>query len=244
MAEIYRIPFGRSNGYILKTDEKILFIDTGLSGQFKKIERTLASLGLDCTDIDLVLLTHTHYDHTGCAAECRRISGAKVLVHGAEAENLRAGRSGFPAGATGLGRFVVGMAKRFGFAEADFEVVEPDIVLGAEASDGTGDPGSPAADTNFDLRGCGFPGIACHTPSHSPGSLSFVTDDGDCFPGDILFNIFPGTVTPPFADNPELLATHWRLLLSMGARTFYPGHGKPFGMEKIEEQLRKKGDAV
>jgi hydroxyacylglutathione hydrolase len=232
MTEIYNIPFGRSNGYILKTDEKISIIDAGLSGQCRKIERTLASLGLDCTDIDLVLLTHTHYDHTGCAAECRRISGASLLVHEAEAENLRVGRSGLPAGATGLGRFVVGVARRFGFAEADFEAVEPDIVLGAADTD------------RFDLHKYGFPGIACHTPSHSHGSLSFITDDGDCFPGDILFNIFPGTVTPPFADNPELLTTHWRLLLSMGAQTFYPGHGKPFGREKVKAQLRKRGDTI
>jgi glyoxylase-like metal-dependent hydrolase (beta-lactamase superfamily II) len=115
---------------------------------------------------------------------------------------------------------------------ASFEPVEPEIEFGAS---GEADRGT----MTYDLHEYGFPGAAIHTPSHSPGSISLLCDDGSCFPGDILFNILPGSVMPPFADNPELLASHWRLLLDRGAQTFYPGHGRPFGRERVEAALEK-----
>jgi len=94
-------------------------------------------------------------------------------------------------------------------------------------------------DDEMDLHEHGFPGAAIHTPSHSAGSISLLTDDGSCFPGDILFNIFRGTVRPPFADYPGRLQGHWRMLLDRGARIFYPGHGAPFPRERVEAELQR-----
>jgi N-acyl homoserine lactone hydrolase len=47
----------------------------------ERIERRLASLGLACEDIDLVVLSHLHYDHAG---NVNRFKNARVLVHRAE----------------------------------------------------------------------------------------------------------------------------------------------------------------
>ena len=250
--EVRPLAFKKGNGYVVRSDEKVILVDTGIGGKFKTIERTLASMGLDCTDIELVILTHTHYDHVGNVAACTDLSGAPVLVHAAEAQVLRDGYSGFPGGATRFGRFMVGLVKGLGLGGASFEPVEPEIVLGAEEDPAGSDvvartaPGSenvtaPGAEGEgiFDLHRYGFPGIAVHTPSHSPGSISVLAEDGSCFPGDILFNIFPGSLMPPFADNPELLARHWRELLDRGAARFYPGHGKPFGRARVEATLAK-----
>ncbi|MFO7849054.1 MAG: MBL fold metallo-hydrolase [Spirochaetia bacterium] len=232
--EIRTIASGKVNAYVVRSEGKIILVDTGMKGKYKKAERALASMGSDCTDIDLVILTHTHYDHSGNAAECKKTSGASIVVHAAEAENLRSGISLIPSGATSLGKIAVGLAKALGFGKVKFPSVEPDTVFGASAQEaGFADGEIPS----FDLHSYGFPGIALHTPSHSPGSLSLISDEGSCFPGDILFNIFPGTVMPPVADKPELLAAHWRLLLNRGARRFYPGHGKPFDKDRLEKEL-------
>lgn len=229
LEEIRAMPFGFVNGYVVKSDGHIILIDTGVKGKFKTIERTLAAMGFDCTDIHLVMLTHTHQDHTGNVAECKKTSDAEVLVHSAEADVLRNGKTELPAGATGFGKFIVALGRTFGMNHASFDPVEPDIVLGE---------GSSGLET-YDLHSYGFPGIALYTPSHSAGSLSFLTDDGVCFPGDIIFNIFFSAGPPLFADNSELLLSHWRALLERGAQTFYPAHGKPFGARELEERVEK-----
>lgn len=235
--EIRTIPFGMGNAYLVKSGGKVILVDTGTKGKYEKVERVLAEMSLESAGIDLVILTHTHYDHTGNAAECKKVSGAPVVVHAAEEEDLRRGISRMPGGATPLGKSMVGLAKFFGFGEVGYSPVEPDVVLGASLTkEGFAGGELPS----FDLHSYGFPGLAVHTPSHSPGSLSLLADDGSCFPGDILFNIFPRTVMPPVADNPELLSVHWRLLLDSGARRFYPGHGKPFDRERVEKELGRR----
>lgn len=224
---IHQIQFGMANAYLVVSEatvseKNIVLIDTGLQGKSELVEKALGTVGATFRDIKLIVLTHTHYDHAGTAAECKVLSGAPVAVQEAEAEVLRKGESRFPGGATRLGRFMIGTVQKLRLGAKPFPPVEPDILVGDE----------------LDLHKFGFPGTALHTPSHSPGSMSLVADDGSCFPGDILFNIFPGSVFPPFADNPELLKIHWRLLLERGAQRFYPGHGRPFGTEKIERELR------
>jgi len=210
-----------ANGYLTIWEDKLVLIDTGLQGKTALIEQALSAVGKTFRDIRLIVLTHTHYDHAGSAAECKVLSGAPLAVQMAEAPVLRRGVSLFPGGATVLGKILVGAVKKFRIGTKPYPAVEPDILVEQE----------------LDLHPYGFPGVAIHTPSHSPGSISLLGEDGSCFPGDILFNIFPGSVYPPFADYPELLKDHWRLLLRRGAQHFYPGHGKPFGTEKIESEL-------
>jgi glyoxylase-like metal-dependent hydrolase (beta-lactamase superfamily II) len=92
-------------------------------------------------------------------------------------------------------------------------------------------------DGPFDLAKYGLEGTALPLPGHSAGSIGVILDTGEAFVGDAAFNIFPRTVVPPLADDPAALLESWRILLSSGARTFYPGHGKPFGREKLEASL-------
>lgn len=220
---IHRIDFHRVNAYLFESGRSITLIDSGLKGSFGRVEAALKKTGRGPEDIDLIILTHTHYDHTGNTAECARRSGARVAVQRSEAEDLAAGYSSFPAGATLTGKIMTGLARILRMDGSAFSPVEADLLV----------------DEEMDLHEYGFPGVAIHTPSHSVGSMSLLTDGGACFPGDILFNIFPGTVRPPFADYPDRLMEHWRLLLDRGARMFYPGHGAPFSREKIEAELKR-----
>ena len=233
--EVIRIKLGMVNAYLVKSENQLFLIDTGLAGKrnISRIEAACRQMGKSIGDLDMILLTHTHHDHAGGAAECKARSSAAILLHRAEAEVLKSGISGFPAGTNDLVRFMVAVAKKLHKGGTPFPPVEADIELGSDSE--------LNLDDELDLHSYGFPGVAIPTPSHTAGSLSLLTDRGDCFCGDILFNIFPGTLYPPVADNPGALTSKWRLLLDRGAKLFYPGHGGPIERQRVERELQRRG---
>lgn len=66
---------------------------------------------------------------------------------------------------------------------------------------------------------------ALHTPGHTPGSLSFVTD-GMVFAGDTLFPGGPGNTQRPISSFPRIIESlRTRLFTLPDETTVYPGHG-------------------
>ncbi len=55
------------HSYVIKGSDKNVMIDTGLPYAEEAIIKALNELGLSVDDIDLVILTHEHIDHIGCA---------------------------------------------------------------------------------------------------------------------------------------------------------------------------------
>ena len=55
----------RSSVTLISTDTRKIIVDTGLKGEEKIILKGLAERGLNPEDIDSVINTHTHRDHTG-----------------------------------------------------------------------------------------------------------------------------------------------------------------------------------
>jgi glyoxylase-like metal-dependent hydrolase (beta-lactamase superfamily II) len=219
---VERLLLGRANAYLVITDRGGLLIDTGLKGHVARVEQALAGYGMQLRDLNLIFLTHTHYDHIGGAAALREKSGAPIMVHAEEAEQARRGSSHFPRGATPLGRAVAVLARKGGATQTGFDPVEPDLTFSDEQ----------------DLVPFGFPGKAYHTPGHSAGSACIVGEEnGYGFVGDTLFGIWPRRVMPPFADRPELLPAAWRKLLEHGVRLFFPGHGSAFDRERLLREL-------
>jgi glyoxylase-like metal-dependent hydrolase (beta-lactamase superfamily II) len=41
-----------------------------------------------------------------------------------------------------------------------------------------------------------------------------------------------GIIFPHFANDPKMLLETWQKLFDMGIKEIYPGHGKPFNVEK------------
>jgi hydroxyacylglutathione hydrolase len=70
--------------------------------------------------------------------------------------------------------------------------------------------------------------------------MSLVIENKVIFVGDTLFNVIPGTVFPPFANNVPDLLKSWEKLIATGCRTFYPGHGKSVTFQKLKESYEKK----
>ncbi len=68
-----------SHVYLIKGAARNVLIDTGVAGKFSVLKRQLAELGLRIREINLVILTHEHYDHIGATAFFHRT--AIVAAH-------------------------------------------------------------------------------------------------------------------------------------------------------------------
>jgi glyoxylase-like metal-dependent hydrolase (beta-lactamase superfamily II) len=73
---------GQNNAYLLHTED-ITLIDTGLRSQ--KVEQKLRSqlerFGYSFSDIDTIVLTHWHTDHSGLAGAIQAEGSADVYIH-------------------------------------------------------------------------------------------------------------------------------------------------------------------
>lgn len=89
---------GYSNSILLVNGSNSIIIDTGVRGYFHHFKTQLEHFNLKPTDIKLIILTRTHYDHTGTLKPLAALTGAKVLVHKTEFENLKNGFIPIPLG--------------------------------------------------------------------------------------------------------------------------------------------------
>ncbi|MDI9570502.1 MAG: MBL fold metallo-hydrolase [Pseudomonadota bacterium] len=216
--EIFTIPLGFDNAYLIRERQGALLIDAGVPGQAKTFRKALDEAGVLPTEVKLIVITHGHWDHIGSARDIKEMTGAPLAMHGAERSWLETGKPPLPPGVTAWGKIfrVILLA-----ATPLIRIVpaEVDIVLG---------------EGYFSLVPYGIPGRVIHTPGHSPGSVSVLLDNGDAFVGDLAMNRFPLGIKPGlpiFADDLGLVRRSWGLLLDRGARTIYPAHGKPFAAD-------------
>ena len=71
--DIKTIILGGFNGncYLLLTENGYVLIDTGRKSKRKKLEQELISAGCKPGNLDLIILTHGDFDHTGNCAYLR-----------------------------------------------------------------------------------------------------------------------------------------------------------------------------
>ena len=80
------------NWYVVEEGDRLTLIDTGLPGYWDQLDPALESIGRTGADVEAVVLTHSHADHTGFAEKLRDSVGARVLIHDSDAELARSGR--------------------------------------------------------------------------------------------------------------------------------------------------------
>lgn len=212
---ITRMVAGRSNVFLINYKQVIVLVDTSPKTRWKKLERRLHALGIE--NIDLLILTHTHYDHAENASRIKEKFGAKVIVHQSEAEFLARGESPLPRGTRSYSKFISRLATRKIQRFFRFQPCMPDFAI----------------DDNYSLAAYGMSAYLIHTPGHSKGSLSLLVDNEIGLVGDCMFGVFRKTVFPPFAEDPEVLMHSWKKLLDTGCSLFLPSHGR----EKSRDQL-------
>jgi glyoxylase-like metal-dependent hydrolase (beta-lactamase superfamily II) len=218
------LKLGPTNCYLLKCLDGYLLIDTSFPACFRPFLKELKKAKVDPAEIKYLLLTHSHDDHAGFAAELKEKTGCRVIVHKNSINTLKNGRI------TGLGRFLNRRAqimmslyrwtKRRNFEFSPVTLDDKDRIV-----DG---------DNEYLLKTIGIDGRIVYTPGHTNNSISVILACGDAFVGDVCMT-FLGFLhgRPIVQDDLDLVYESWRKIIKIGARTIYPAHGRPFALEEL-----------
>lgn len=218
----YRIPVGICNSFLLRGERPIL-VDGGAWGGFSSFQRQLSVLGVNPKEIELILLTHGHWDHITCLADIQELTGAKIAIHGRDQFMVETGEPPFPDGVTAWGKAMAWSAKKM--LRPHLSPLKVDTVI---------------PDSGMSLREFGIPGEVVYTPGHSMGHVSIILDSGDAIVGDMAMNdwylrLSPGL--PILADDLNLVVESWKKILPMGISRIYPAHGIDFSVEVIQREI-------
>jgi glyoxylase-like metal-dependent hydrolase (beta-lactamase superfamily II) len=82
---VHRLTAGVCNCYLIEDGGKLVLVDAGAPRDWDLLVQTLPALGRRLEDLEDVLITHAHSDHTGFAERARTTAGAPVWIHQADA---------------------------------------------------------------------------------------------------------------------------------------------------------------
>jgi len=149
-----------ANCYLISSGPEMVLVDAGMRGSSRKVEKYLKEMGKNLSDIKYIFITHADIDHVGGAAEMKKMTGAKLVIHQAEAGVL----SGKIRGKHVKGP--LGLLFKLLAPVVRFQPVEPNIVI----------------KENTELAGFKI----IHTPGHTVGSICLFQPGKVLFAGDAL----------------------------------------------------------
>ena len=167
-----------------------LLVDTDMAGTLGGLFRELKRNGLELKDIKYVLATHYHPDHMGLISELTSF-GVRLLLVDRQKDFVHFSDPIFSR-QKGL--------KYEPIRETDAVVISCD-------------------ESRKFLDGLGIRGEIIATESHSSDGIALITDDGNCFVGDLE----PLPFIDAYEDNP-LLKKDWENILGRKAKNVYFGH--------------------
>lgn len=91
---LYQISMGPVNAFVVEDNNELTLVDTGFKGSTDKIFDAIKKGGKDPQHIRRIILTHSHPDHSGSAAEIKKRMNVPVLMHGTDADLLEQGIAG------------------------------------------------------------------------------------------------------------------------------------------------------
>lgn len=189
--------------YLLETPGGLLLVDSGTPGQERAILQAMQQVGR--SDLKLIFITHAHADHFGSAAALRRLTGAPLAIHHADAQAMASGKT--PARSRKLlMRLILPLFNRL----SPSQPTPADILL----EDG---------DT---LEQFGLPGMVVHTPGHTPGSCCLVLEDQSGFVGDLVSTNGQPHLQHRFIEDGAQLRQSYLRLRQLKLEKVYPGHGR------------------
>jgi glyoxylase-like metal-dependent hydrolase (beta-lactamase superfamily II) len=234
---VHRLTNGVANFYLIQESGKLVLVDAGAPKDWALFTQAALSLGKAAGDLDAVLLTHAHTDHTGFAEQARSTTGAQVWIHQHDVQAARTGKVGPRDGKTSayllrgaFWRTALVLSMRGGT-----RLIPIKEVSGFGDGEVLDVPGSPRV---------------VHAPGHTDGSAAILLEDRSVlFTGDVLctHNAYTGRAGPQImpsglnADTPQALASLANLD-AIKADLLLPGHGEPW-TEGVGEAIRQARSA-
>jgi glyoxylase-like metal-dependent hydrolase (beta-lactamase superfamily II) len=230
---VHRLTNGVANFYLIQQSGKLVLVDAGAPKDWALFTQAVQGLGKAASDLDAVLLTHAHTDHTGFAEQARATTGARVWIHQQDVQMARTGKVGPRDGKQSAyllrGAFwrtvlVLGM-------RGATKIIPIREVSGFSDGEVLDVPGSPRV---------------VHAPGHTGGSAAILLEDRSVLlTGDVLctHNPYTGRVGPQImpsglnADTAQALASLANLT-GIKADVLLPGHGEPW-TEGVGEAIRQ-----
>jgi len=213
------------NVHLVKLNDGWLLIDCGMETEpaFTVLSEAVKAMGIHWREIHQILLTHMHPDHMGMAARLLELTGAKLLMHEAEAQHLQLvargdkrvpwmelvfAKAGVPADLQAR------MDRHFLQIRKNFHDLSPDRLL-------TGGEDIETAIGHLRVH---------WTPGHSPGHIClYCPEQRLFFSGDqILEHITPNVAWHPDLDTLADFLESLEGLRHLEIDLIIPSHGTPF----------------
>lgn len=235
---VHRLSNGVSNFYLIQESGKLVLVDAGAPKDWDLFAQAVLAMGKAVDDLDAVLLTHAHSDHTGFAEQARTTTGARVWVHEQDVRMARTGEVGPRDGKTSayllrgaFWRTALILGRR-----GAIRIVPVKEVSGFSDGEVLDVPGSPRV---------------VHAPGHTDGSAAILLENqGVLFSGDVLctHNAYTGRSGPQImpsglnTDTPKALASLANLA-GIKAGVVLPGHGDAWtgGVDEAIRLARSAG---
>ncbi len=132
--------------YLIVINDCAAVVDMGCGHSIDRIMDNIKSCGIHPSNVDYLLLTHCHFDHTGGAADFRARTGCNIVAHALDAVYLEKGDNNVTA------------ASWYGTTIQSFKV-DQKLINRKEV---------------IDLNGRKIEAI--HMPGHSPGSVVYLME--------------------------------------------------------------------
>lgn len=228
--EIKKLTFFFVNAYVIKGEKTVLF-DTGAVIDPAELPAYLEENGVDPKEIDMIIVSHAHWDHFQLVKAWKDLTGAPVICHKNAVDFLTTGNKenpfDFGPKALAYPPFTEFMMST---RAVDIPTVTPDIIVD---------------DEGLDLHPYGFAGRIIYTPGHADSAIALVLDDGTAFTGDTVVDLqtvqplselyAPGSLSLNWiCSDEELIKQSVRKLID-SAELFYGGHGVPFTKQDLEK---------
>lgn len=241
--QVICLKLSKTNCFLIKAKDGYLLIDTGYESDLDIFNQELLKNSISIKDINYLLLTHHHDDHSGLVSYLvENNDKIRVIMHRFSIELLSAGknanllrpkneRGGIP---NNIVRLILVIRKwlkpNWTLTFPAYKVRDEDIIV--------------EDDDNCLLRELGINGKIVYTPGHTKDSISVVLDDGSCYCGDsamnnLLVNMSGSKYMTISIDNLNEYYNSWLKLLANNLTIVYPAHGKTFMAEKLKQNIWK-----